>query len=266
MDNPGFRCLTWNLLIQNQGPTDLSANPKYTKIEDKSILTQKYRQNLICKRIDESNPDICCFQEVDLNQFEKDFENFFTTYAYQRHHIDKKQKRPFGNVTMWKSDLFELDKSEFKPSIDGLLTKLICKKTNFFVTICNVHLKANQKGKEILCEKARISQITSYITKSKIDFTSDKSEPMCICGDFNDFLLDSSPLRNVIKQSKFIIADPQKTSYSYTADEYLSFDQICSHKLIIEVDPVPELVPIPSATMPSDHFPIFFTINRSELL
>jgi len=251
MDRP-ITILSYNLLAQKY--VDPYIETRYGGIKDKSVLAKSYRFNLLYQQINSFSPDICCFQEVELDQIDTDFADYFAVYDHRCHKISKDRNNPIGNITMWKRDLFNLVKPELKSSSCAILTKLECTKINFSFVLCNVHLKAGGNNDDVL---TKISQIRSCINKSQIN----KLDPVCICGDFNDELSDDSALRHEIESKNFVISEPQLTFYSYENDEYYSFDQVCGYHLRIDVNPYPKLEPIPSTSYPSDHFPLIFTIS-----
>lgn len=253
--NVPISVLTYNLLIQKHLDPDTYAT--YLGI-DKSVFEWEYRLNLIHSQIDNANPNICCFQEVTLKQFEQDFAKYFSIYKYKIHEINKNRTSDIGNVVMWKNELFELDEKKPKPTSSAIIVKLIHKLSGKKFILCNTHLKCHETGKEEACEKTRVNQLSSSIKKIK---EISQSDPICICGDFNDFLLDDSKLRNLIQLNNFTIAKSQKTFYSYKTGEYYSYDQVCWFGLDVKVETIPKLYPIPSENDPSDHFPIFFTIQ-----
>jgi mRNA deadenylase 3'-5' endonuclease subunit Ccr4 len=238
------------------------------KDERDLILNWKNRLPKILMKIKEHDPDIICFQEVDLLKINENFINNFSEYDCRHHIIWNKDKKLYkrtndvGNCILWKKDKFQCF-TEINECFNScaVFAELLHINYNFRFQLINVHLQAGLLSKS----KERGSQISSCCKKFINDI------PICICGDFNDDLITTNVVRDILANHNFSFYNPQLSCYVYAYNkdtdnddgrqEYYSLDQIVSKDLDINIDVVPNPKPIPNIDEPSDHYPLIFHIN-----
>lgn len=157
-----------------------------------------------------------------------------------------------NNVLLWKKDKFTYHTSYINNF--SVTATLSCKsKPDNIFTIGNVHLKG---GLRRFVDK-RVNQMKTLLE------TLDHKIPTYICGDFNDDLVPTSQLRQLLEEH-FIISHPYITTHVYHKEqghEYWPFQRIIYNKNNITVHSPIIIRDIPDALEPSDHLPLTYTIH-----
>jgi len=267
-----LKCITYNILAQRYLKKD-----EYDRDDchlDENILTWDYRLGLIIKKLMNTDADIICLQEVELNDIEKDFSPLFLEYNYASHVISKKRSSPIGNMILWKKKLSMSSQSNNSCSLYIELKNSLDK--SFWVM--NLHLRSGIRSKR----KERVSQIKSCLK------LIDKNLPGFIVGDFNDDFLHpicledtNESLLSILRENSFIIHTPGYSCSVISRDKTITFwrfDHVASSAsdvrdvrgagdasdvniVQVEFEDYQEVTSlIPSATEGSDHCSVCFHV------
>lgn len=237
-----------------------------------------YRREKIIDILLQSDADIICLQEVDIEprdlpifenrpevsnknesndtsndssviSFLNDYKDIINMgYDYFMHNKTKQRTSDIGNVILWKKSLFStVDRKNTSCSNIIIFEHNI---TGYKFKLANVHLKAGiNSGEDI-----RLSQIKSVCN----------NKPDIICGDFNDDFDTNNLLYKFVNQVGYKIYNKQKTCCVVDVDylKYWCFDNVISKKDIIKTEELKDMLngKIPDDNNPSDHTPLTFIL------
>lgn len=255
-----LKCMSWNILLQRWYERD--------KKNDKNFMVWSDRRELILDKIRSFDCDIVCLQEVDLATATSDFESLTDVYDYVVHEITKKRNSIMGNMILWKKSMFDLIDVDLRAY--AIHATMKHKETKEIIWLSNVHLKSGlQSG-----EEQRIQQFNSCL-----NVWMKNKHKACICGDFNDnFMKDGLLLRRINEFNDTLNKDGLSSKiFKYMGPptcygvEILSpLDHVTSSDVNPWYDPIDQkyepfdkylIVKIPNRDMPSDHYPIRFSLK-----
>jgi len=230
----------------------------------------EYRLKLILDIIKDSEADIVCIQEVEIETFESDYKSLAAHgYGMIGHDITKekskksdndktettpKEKRskrnsPIGNFVLWKTSKFKLIESAHTSCANILTLENLATKSTF--KLANVHLKAGISNTDSI--KTRISQLQSV----------SEHKPDLICGDFNDNFDKNVEIIDKVKELGYTIHNRYLTCFTISRDKenhYWCFDNVMTTngRFIVRVPKCQSIsnLQLPDDSNPSDHIPL----------
>lgn len=246
---------TWNILYQ--GFWEKSA--KDTLVEN---MEWDERIKSITYKLISTNADVICLQEVLLSTFVTDFAELITKYEYDFLILKRKKNiknHDMGNVTLWKSSLYDLTNSKMNST--GVHVMLKDKITTKTFCISNIHLRAGLKSQA----EVRLSQLKSTVKiQNKM-----QNLPCIIIGDYNDDLKDSG-LRDLLELSEYKCTLSNESCYVRYSGNLYCFDNISVRnaevikieQIIINKTTNRKNIPIlPNKENPSDHIMVTYDVN-----
>jgi len=243
-----IHCCTWNILAQRFSPDD-------------DFMEWPERLELILKSIIQTDSDIICLQEVELETANEDFSRLFDKYDFSVHKKSKKRTSFIGNMTLWKKSMFALEVDKFNST--GVHVLLVHIESLKKLLLSNIHLKAGVSTQE----GERINQINStFKILSKLrEENKPNVIPSIVLGDFNDDLKEHRKLRPLIEENGYICKSPPYPT-CYVAhgwkDKYWRFDHVITFpNITIEYEDVPKMRVIPDKDNMSDHFLVKFMVK-----
>lgn len=178
------RVLTWNCLA-----------PSNVKSDSEVFDWDNKRFPAIIERLNFSNADIICLQEVDRVCFDADIQPALDAIGYSgvMQTPNKKNPAPYGVATFFRRDKFELLMDHHR---SRTLLTMLKERNGSCWTIINVHLQADPKRvKDRLCQLQsafRFAQdwIVKMMKTSKQNLIDDQNItqfPIVVLGDFNSY-------------------------------------------------------------------------------
>lgn len=132
----------------------------------------------------------------------------------------------------------------------------IIPKTNKYFWICNTHLKAGLRS----CGQVRLSQL-----ESTIKICNKHTDPIIICGDFNDDLKPDGLLMDILLKNKFTVKPFDNSCCVYNKETkshtFYPFDVVTTRDCDCEILDKHSQMVIPSKDEPSDHYMCRFVIK-----
>jgi len=200
------------------------------------IYTWESRLHNIITILKSFDADIICLQEVEIASFSNDFKILIENrYNFYGHEIFKKRKCPIGCFILVKTNL-EI-KEVFSTSAAVIVNIPILGR------IANIHLRSGSKGKE-----DRERQLNSIL----------KYSPDIIIGDFND----SSIQIDGYEKHNYKVTCFSKNRFGLFDNIYTRYNYI----VLIDLQDITSITEMPNNSNPSDHIPLYITINKNEIL
>mmetsp|Transcript_36690 Transcript_36690/g.88991 ORF Transcript_36690/g.88991 Transcript_36690/m.88991 type:complete len:438 (+) Transcript_36690:1442-2755(+) len=177
--------VSWNVLSDtwlNYGRVGYEHTPVELK-SDWSI-----RLALLMKWVEDLQPDVLCFQEVDYERFENsdtskgpflltELSKFGYQGVIQRPKRGKKDDQPCGVATLWRDDQFELIKEKSFSRTQCVILKRRSLSTTFCLT--NVHLESQQSAEGSDKRARQLNSVLSHVAREAPGI------PFVLAGDFN---------------------------------------------------------------------------------
>lgn len=231
--------LTWNILAQRY------AKP-YPWVKPSEMKWEQRRKRIIAF-INKREYDIICLQEVELEQIPTDFGDFSKDYTLIANEITKRRKNPVGNLILLRIGVWECNNTIHSSS--GLHVVVTHIPTATKIWLSNLHLKAGFNNGE----DTRACQMNSIVKRWK----NNGELPAILCGDFNDNFEEERKLYPILNIAGFTISRGPPSCYAFY--KFYAFDHGIGRNITIKYMSKKHLTqPIPSKTIPSDHYPVAF--------